>query len=146
MQKFQTLKGVKKGVDLMTVQSLLKMIQNSKRKVLLKCNLVEGRKELILRQLKWPQQCRVERWCETLQCTENRPNMNRPVSTLQTILRNIMYCCPYKISRVQELFPSKMPARDTFTLEFLARMKVDKEGPWKILWTDEAHFSSDSIC
>ena len=36
-------------------------------------------------------------------------------------------CYPYKISHKQELFPSDMPARETFTLEFLACMGVDKE-------------------
>ena len=41
---------------------------------------------------------------------------------------------------MQELFPSDLPARETFALElFLVRMKVGKEWPWKILWTDEAH-------
>ena len=33
-----------------------------------------------------------------------------------------------------------MPARETFALEFLARIEVDKKWLWKILWTDEVHF------
>ncbi|GBM00545.1 hypothetical protein AVEN_77355-1 [Araneus ventricosus] len=66
--------------------------------------------------------------------------LDRPVSTVHKILRNILHCYPYKISHVQELFPSDLPARETFALEFLARMELDNEWPWKILWTDEAYF------
>ncbi|GFT00701.1 disintegrin and metalloproteinase domain-containing protein 28 [Trichonephila clavipes] len=65
--------------------------------------------------------------------------LDKPVSTMHKIQRNILYY-PYKIRCVPELLLSKLPARDTFALEFLARMKVDNEGPWKILWLDEAHF------
>ncbi|GFV95408.1 uncharacterized protein TNCV_4574101 [Trichonephila clavipes] len=31
-------------------------------------------------------------------------------------------------------------ARETFAVEFLACMEVDNEWPWKIMWSDEAHF------
>ena len=30
--------------------------------------------------------------------------------------------------------------REFFALHFLARIKADKEWPWNILWSDEAHF------
>ena len=66
--------------------------------------------------------------------------LERPVNTVNKNLRNILHCHSYKISRVQELFPSDLQARETFVLEFLAHMKVGKEWPRKILWTDEAHF------
>ena len=45
-----------------------------------------------------------------------------------------------KLAHLQELFPPDLPARESFVLEFHARMEVDKECLWKILWTDEAHF------
>ncbi|GFV86879.1 uncharacterized protein TNCV_2198311 [Trichonephila clavipes] len=32
---------------------------------------------------------------------------------------------------------------DLFSLQFLARLEVDPEWPWNILWTDEAHFHLD---
>ena len=38
------------------------------------------------------------------------------------------------------MFPSDLPVRETFSLEFLARIKVDKNGHVKILWTDESYF------
>ncbi|GBN95900.1 hypothetical protein AVEN_221010-1 [Araneus ventricosus] len=66
--------------------------------------------------------------------------LDMPVSTVRKILRNILQCYPFKITHVQELVPSDMPKREVLDLQFLARMKVDNAGPWKILWTDEAHF------
>ena len=54
------------------------------------------------------------------------------------ILRNILHCYPYKLRHVQELFPYDLPARETFAIEFLACMKVNKESPCKILRTGEA--------
>ena len=65
---------------------------------------------------------------------------DRPVSTVHKILLNILHSYAFKISHVQELFPSKLPARQTCPLEVLAHMEEDKKLPWKILWTDEAHF------
>ena len=59
--------------------------------------------------------------------------LDRPVSTVQKILRNILHCNPHKISHVYELLPSDLPARETFSLEFLARSEVDKEWPCKFL-------------
>ena len=41
---------------------------------------------------------------------------------------------------MQEFFTSDLPARETFALEFLAHIEVDKEWLWKILWTDKAYF------
>ncbi|GIY81330.1 uncharacterized protein CEXT_361561 [Caerostris extrusa] len=46
-----------------------------------------------------------------------------------------------KITHVQELLPADLPVRHTFALEFLARMEMDNDGQWNILWTDEAQFS-----
>ena len=66
--------------------------------------------------------------------------LDRPVSTAHKILQNKLHCYLYKISHVQELFPSDLLARETFGLEFLVRMEVDKEWHWKIFWTDEALF------
>ena len=63
-----------------------------------------------------------------------------PVSTVQKILQDILYCYPYKISHVQKLLPTDLPTRETFALEFHTLIKVDNEWAWKILWTDEAHF------
>ena len=65
--------------------------------------------------------------------------LDKPTSTVLKIVRNILPCYPHKIGHVQELLPSDLAARKTFALEFLARMEVDNNWRWKILWTDEAH-------
>ncbi|GBL80317.1 hypothetical protein AVEN_92235-1 [Araneus ventricosus] len=63
-----------------------------------------------------------------------------PVSTVRKILRNILQCYPFKITRVQELVPADLPKREAFALQFLPRIEVDNDWPWNILWTDETHF------
>ena len=50
--------------------------------------------------------------------------LDRPMSTVHKILPNILHCCPYDISHVQESFPSELSASETIALEFLARMEV----------------------
>ncbi|GFU63903.1 uncharacterized protein TNCV_4204201 [Trichonephila clavipes] len=39
-----------------------------------------------------------------------------------------------------ELLPHDFETRHLFSLQFLARLEVDSEWPWNILWTDEAPF------
>ncbi|GFW94696.1 uncharacterized protein TNCV_4247361 [Trichonephila clavipes] len=43
----------------------------------------------------------------------------------------------------RELLPHDFETRHLFSLQFLARLEVDPEWPWNILWTDEAHFHLD---
>ncbi|GFW72759.1 uncharacterized protein TNCV_1266031 [Trichonephila clavipes] len=40
--------------------------------------------------------------------------------------------------------PHDFETRHLFSLQFLARLEVDPEWLWNILWTDEAHFHLDS--
>ena len=70
----------------------------------------------------------------------NARGVARTLVRVHKIVRSIPHFYPYKISHMQELFPSDLLARETFALELLARMEMDKEWSWKILWTDEAHF------
>ncbi|GFS61082.1 transposable element tc3 transposase [Trichonephila clavipes] len=58
-------------------------------------------------------------------------------------MRNILRYYPYKLQLVQELLPHDFETRHLFSLQFLARLEVDPERPWNILWTDEAHFHLD---
>ena len=51
------------------------------------------------------------------------------LSTVHKILRNILLSYPYKISHVQELFLSDLPAREAFVSKILARMEEGKERP-----------------
>ncbi|GFX53501.1 DUF4817 domain-containing protein [Trichonephila clavipes] len=66
--------------------------------------------------------------------------LDLPRSTVQKIMRNILRNYPYKLQFVQELLPHDFEIRHLFSLQFLARLEVDPEWPWNILWTDEAHF------
>ncbi|GFV41160.1 transposable element tc3 transposase [Trichonephila clavipes] len=69
--------------------------------------------------------------------------LDLPRSTVQKIMRNILRYYPYKLQLVQELLPHHFETRHLFALQFLARLEVDPEWPWNILWTDEAHFHLD---
>ncbi|GFW58337.1 transposable element tc3 transposase [Trichonephila clavipes] len=69
--------------------------------------------------------------------------LDLPRSTVQKIMRNILRYYPYKLQFVQEFLPHDFETRHLFSLQFLARLEVDPEWPWNILWTDEAHFHLD---
>ncbi|GFU68100.1 uncharacterized protein TNCV_1708141 [Trichonephila clavipes] len=69
--------------------------------------------------------------------------LDLPRSTLQKIMRNIIRYYPYKLQLVKELLPHDFETRHLFSLQFLARLEVDPEWPWNILWTDEVHFHLD---
>ncbi|GFW89840.1 uncharacterized protein TNCV_2424971 [Trichonephila clavipes] len=69
--------------------------------------------------------------------------LDLPRSTVQKIMRNILCYYPYKLQLVQEVLLHDFETRHLFSLQFLARLEVDLELPWNILWTDEAHFHLD---
>ncbi|GFU35820.1 transposable element tc3 transposase [Trichonephila clavipes] len=68
--------------------------------------------------------------------------LDLPRSTAQKIMQNILRY-PYKLQFVQELLPHDFETRHLFSLQCLARLEVDPEWPWNILWTNEAHFHLD---
>ncbi|GFX03738.1 uncharacterized protein TNCV_2113101 [Trichonephila clavipes] len=61
-------------------------------------------------------------------------------STVWNVLRKVVHFFPYKIRHNQQLMANDREKRLTFALTFLARVEVDASWPWKILWSDEAHF------
>ncbi|GFV29120.1 uncharacterized protein TNCV_4601521 [Trichonephila clavipes] len=63
-----------------------------------------------------------------------------PYSTVWNVLRKVVHFFPYKIRHNQQLMANDREKRLTFALTFLARVEVDASWPWKILWSDEAHF------
>ncbi|GFU29914.1 uncharacterized protein TNCV_1686921 [Trichonephila clavipes] len=70
---------------------------------------------------------------------ESPEALDLPRSTVQKITRNILGYYPYKLQLMQELLPHDFKNRHLFALQFLARLEVDPEWPWNILWTDRAH-------
>ncbi|GFU67715.1 uncharacterized protein TNCV_4327691 [Trichonephila clavipes] len=69
--------------------------------------------------------------------------LDLPCSIVQKIMRTILRYYPYKFQLAQELLPHDFETRRLFSLQFLARLEVDPEWPWNILWTDKAHFHLD---
>ncbi|GFX42303.1 uncharacterized protein TNCV_110231 [Trichonephila clavipes] len=63
-----------------------------------------------------------------------------PYSTVRNVLRKVVHFFPYKIRHNQQLMANDREKRLTFALTFLARVEVNASWPWKILWSDEAHF------
>ena len=66
--------------------------------------------------------------------------LDMPISTVRKVTWNILRCYPYKITHAQQLLPEDMESRESFALRFPARMEMDNEWPWNILWPDEVHF------
>lgn len=66
--------------------------------------------------------------------------VDMPYSTVWQVMRRIVGYYPYKIHSLHQLCDRDAEVRQTFALQFLARMAVDAAWPWNILWTDEAHF------
>lgn len=143
LQKFRSLKGFKKGVGPMTAKGLEKMIVKFEKTGSFGVQPGRGRKRIdstSVDEVATAMQEESSGGVQTCSARRIARTLDRPVSTVRKILRNILLCYPFKITQLHELLPVDLPARETFALEFLARMEVDNEWPWKILWTDEAHF------
>ncbi|GFV32619.1 uncharacterized protein TNCV_441111 [Trichonephila clavipes] len=63
-----------------------------------------------------------------------------PYSTVWNVLRKVVHFFPYNINHNQQLMANDREKRLIFALTFLARVEVDASWPWKVLWSDEAHF------
>lgn len=63
--------------------------------------------------------------------------------TVHKVLRKNLQYHPYKMSNVLQLLLTYFPVRPTFSLDFLARCRVDVDRTWNILWNNEANFHLD---
>ncbi|GBN24932.1 hypothetical protein AVEN_244629-1 [Araneus ventricosus] len=61
-------------------------------------------------------------------------------STVRQVRRRILCYFPYEFQSVHQLSDGEAEVRETFALQFLARMAVNEAWSWNILWSDEAHF------
>ncbi|GBM47056.1 hypothetical protein AVEN_179784-1 [Araneus ventricosus] len=112
LQKFRTLKGMKKGVGPMIVQGLLKMIQKFEKTGFFAVQSGRGRKKIdstVVEEVTTAVQEESSGGVQPCSAREIARTLDRPVSTVHKILRNILHCYPYKISYMQELFPSDLP-------------------------------------
>ena len=61
-------------------------------------------------------------------------------STVRKILHQMLHLYPYKFSSVQKPLSGDAATWLDFAVIYLARMQIDATFPWKILFSDEAHF------
>lgn len=148
LKTFRVLKGMKKGCGPMSAKALRSMIKKFEATGSFAVKSGRGRKAVALTSVEDVATALEEESNSGVQACSARGigrTLDMPVSTVNKILRNILHCYPYKITHVQQLLPADLPIRHTFALEFLARMEVDNEWPWNILWTDEAHFYLNGV-
>jgi hypothetical protein len=57
-------------------------------------------------------------------------------STVQKVMRNILWYYSYKLQFFQRLLIQDFETRQQFSLQFFARFEFDTKWPWNMLWTD----------
>lgn len=142
LQKFRTVRGIRRGP--MTPQGLRKMMTKFEATGLLSVAPGRGRKSVSVETTEAVALAVEEAAMDSTQGTCSVSAVARrldlPLSTVYKIVRKVLLYYPYKIKLVQQLKPSDPALRETFALSFLARMEVDMNWPWSMMWTDEAHF------
>ncbi|GFV86584.1 uncharacterized protein TNCV_4184391 [Trichonephila clavipes] len=145
LRKFRTLKGLRKGP--LTTKNLRLMVTKFEETGSLNVRSGRGKKPVSAEAIeKVALPVEGDKSSNVLASTSVRrvaEALDLPRSTVQKIMRNILRYYPYKLQFVQELLPHDFETRHLFSLQFLARLEVDPEWPWNILWTDEAHFHLD---
>ncbi|GFT24852.1 uncharacterized protein TNCV_3021381 [Trichonephila clavipes] len=145
LRKFQILKGLRKGP--LTAKNLRLMVTKFEEAGSLNVRSGRGKKPVSTEAIeKVALQVEEDKSSNVLASTSVRrveEALDLPRSTVQKIMRNILRYYPYKLQFLQELLPHDFETRHMFSLQFLARLEVDPEWPWNILWTDEAHFHLD---
>ncbi|GFX52827.1 uncharacterized protein TNCV_3720171 [Trichonephila clavipes] len=147
LRKFRTLKGLQKRP--LTVKNLRLMVTKFEETGSLNVRSGRGKKPVSAEAIeKIALEVEVDKSSNGLASTSVRraeEALDLPRSTVQKIMRNILRYYPYKLQFVQELLPHDFEKRHLFSLQFLARLEVDPDWPWNILWTDEAHFHLDGL-
>ncbi|GFU00492.1 uncharacterized protein TNCV_1692691 [Trichonephila clavipes] len=145
LRKFRTLKGLRKGP--LTAKNLRLMVTKFEETGSLNVRSGRGKTCVSAEAIeKIAFQVEEDKSSKVLASTIVRhvaEALHLPHSTVQKIMRNILLYYPYKLQFLQELLPHDFETRHLFSLQFLARLEVDPEWPWNILWTDEAHFHLD---
>ncbi|GFV39803.1 DUF4817 domain-containing protein [Trichonephila clavipes] len=145
LRKFRTLKGMRKGP--LTAINFQLMVTKFEETGSLNVRSGRGRKPVSAEAIEKVALQVEEDKASNVQASTNvhlvAEALDLPRSTVQKIMRNILRYYPYKLQLVQELLPHDFETRHLFSLQFLARLEVDPEWPWDILWTDEAHFHLD---
>lgn len=142
LREYRRLKKLRRGP--MTITNLRRMVERFETTGTLGVQPGRGRKGIKQEQMEEVATAVMDQAIANKQGTSSARAISRqtdiPFSTVQKILRKILKFYPYKITHIQELLPGDTNTRFEFALRFLARMEVDNEWPWRILWSDEAHF------
>ncbi|GFT89401.1 uncharacterized protein TNCV_4386871 [Trichonephila clavipes] len=144
LRKFRTLKGIRKGP--FTDKNLRLMVTKFEETGSLNARFGRGRSVSAEAIEKVTLQVEEDKASNVQASTSDRhvaEALDLPRSTVQEIMRNILRYYPYRLQLAQELLPHDFETRHLFSLQFLARLEVDPEWPWNILWSDEAHFHLD---
>ena len=142
LREYRRLKELRRGP--MTITNLRKMIERFETTGTLGVQSGRGRKRIKQEQIKEVATAVVDQATANTQGNSSARSISKqtdiPFSTVQKILRKIIKFYPYKITSNQQLLPGDRNTRLEFALRFLARLEVDDDWPWRILWSDEAHF------
>ncbi|GFY27648.1 uncharacterized protein TNCV_910991 [Trichonephila clavipes] len=144
LRKFRTLKGMRKGQ--LKAINLRLMVTKFEETGSLNVRSGRGRKPVsaeAIQKVALQEEDKASNVQASTSVRRVTETLGLPRSTVQNIMRNILRYYPYKLQLVQELLPHDFETRHLFTLQFLARLEVDPEWPWNILWTDEVHFHLD---
>lgn len=147
LRKYRTLRGLKKGGGPISVRAMEAMIKKFEETGSFDVRRGRGRKPIPSASVE-DVALSLEEGRNTQGTTSARGiarSLHMPLSTVLKILRSILKCYPYKITHVQQLLNTDFAQRETFALQFIARMDVDVAWPWNILWTDEAHFHLNGV-
>ncbi|GFX36820.1 uncharacterized protein TNCV_3999821 [Trichonephila clavipes] len=130
LRKFRTLKGLQK--DPLNAKNLRFMVTKFEETGSLNVRSGRGKKPISAEAIeKFTLQVEEDKVSNVQASTSVRhaaEALDLPRSTVQ------------KLQLVQELLPHDFETRHLYSLQFPARLEVDPEWPWNILWTDKAHF------
>ncbi|GBL94146.1 hypothetical protein AVEN_163479-1 [Araneus ventricosus] len=131
LKKIWTLKGLRIGSGPMTAFGLKKMIDKFKESGSFDVKCSRGRKEIASTKVGDVATALQEVSSSDLGTCNAQGislTLDMSVSTVCEILRNILQCCPFKITHIQELVPADLPKREAFAYNFLLEWKWTMHG------------------
>ncbi|GFV66619.1 DUF4817 domain-containing protein [Trichonephila clavipes] len=145
LRKFRVQKNVKSGKGPLTPAGHLKLVKRFEETGKLEDRARAGRP--CLKEARAPciavemEAIASEAASGTSSAREAARRLGLPPSSVRNILRRIIQLYPYKLQSCHELLPADTPQRKAFAKWAFSKMEQDPTWMFKILWTDEAHFS-----
>ncbi|GFV13800.1 DUF4817 domain-containing protein [Trichonephila clavipes] len=145
LRKFRVQKNVKSGKGTLTPAGLLNLVKRFEETGKLEDRARAGRP--CLKEARAPcitaemAAIASEAASGTSNASEASRRLGLPPSSVRNILRRILQLYPYKLQSCHELLPADTAQREAFAKWAFSKMEQDPTWVFKILWTDEAHFS-----